>query len=413
MGSDKGKEVQVVDDDSDGDDLDFFTAKPRKYTKPLSPIRITPEKVDYESEDEDDEGDGEGKKKRKKRPRPPQKKFKPLPEWTRELSSKRSVDRGSTEERKRRDTTARSDVIEIISSSDEIEIGKGKGKAVAQPAKKRRIVLTPPPELDEARIAQIQRDVEKFMASDPGNPLTDAAEDLYPSSDPIPIRSSSPSAARVDRATVTVKMVMDPTRLPPGASQRAVKEYEKIRNYTVNRREPLEFMVKALCHSINKTPDDIVLIHNGQKLFSFRMTPIKLGIVDVADMVGYEKTFYERLEQEKKQARAARLAALKSPSPSPDPGSRSRNGSPNLTPTTAVVKVKLTLKDNHGREAKVRLSHGTTAGAMLKWFCKKTGRSMDDAETLALVIEGEAVDRNTKIEDMDVDEGDQIDVEER
>lgn len=51
-----------------------------------------------------------------------------------------------------------------------------------------------------------------------------------------------------------------------------------------------------------------------------------------------------------------------------------------------------------------------TAKTLCKYYAKK--RNLDDsvATTLRLSLDGETIDPSTKVEDMDVEDGDQVDV---
>jgi len=122
----KGKEKAITIDYEDNEDeiFAYFTAKKRTYTKPRSKLvpsvqvmdlTMFPGPIKHASppapilsdvsegdSDEDDDEQGASKKKRKKKKKPVQKMR--LPEWTRQSSTesgrKKSVGRGSTEERR-------------------------------------------------------------------------------------------------------------------------------------------------------------------------------------------------------------------------------------------------------------------------------------------------------------------------
>lgn len=72
-------------------------------------------------------------------------------------------------------------------------------------------------------------------------------------------------------------------------------------------------------------------------------------------------------------------------------------------------KVRFTLAGANGEVQAVVQPH-VTAKALCKYYAKKSGMDETEGLDLRLSLDGDVIDPNTKFEDMDVDEGDQVDV---
>jgi hypothetical protein len=72
-------------------------------------------------------------------------------------------------------------------------------------------------------------------------------------------------------------------------------------------------------------------------------------------------------------------------------------------------KSRFTLSGAEGDVQALVQSH-VTAKTLCKYYAKKKGLEEGVAATLRLSLDGDIIDPSTKVEDMDVDDGDQVDV---
>lgn len=72
-------------------------------------------------------------------------------------------------------------------------------------------------------------------------------------------------------------------------------------------------------------------------------------------------------------------------------------------------KSRFTLSGAEGDVQAIVQSH-VTAKTLCKYYAKKKGLDEKVAATLRLSLDGEVIDPDTKVQDMDVDDGDQVDV---
>ncbi|WWD17408.1 hypothetical protein CI109_101849 [Kwoniella shandongensis] len=416
--SDKGKGKEVSPSNNDGpielsdtdSDTDFFVSKRkpviRAATPPRSPSPVV--RSHSESEDSDDPSQKKKKKTRRSQPKPT------LPEWTRHTSHESkarvrkgsSVMRGSTEE-----TRDRTNTIVIDGSDDEVV------EASTSRPGRRRVELTPPPELSEKKKQELRKLVEShYGAKDtvPDNPLVDV--DLYPST------QTSPDKPRTDeeKCYITVYMEADPERRA-NAAPAALKEFQKARTLQVYRNESLRGPIESLAERIGKRAEDIVLTYEGNRVYS-RMTPRELGIGHRADMTGYEKPYFERKEKE----RRAKIEALvesdddDDPKPISDPSASPTtdtnfNGNSTLPATASEVldnPIRFVIKDAKGGEVKLKVATNITANTVLRYYCQKVERPKTDANQMKLVLDGDVVEPDTPMGELDLSDGDMIEVRE-
>ncbi|KAK8864294.1 hypothetical protein IAR55_001540 [Kwoniella newhampshirensis] len=411
--SDKGKgkegspasEGPIVLSDTDSD-TDFFVSKRKPVIRATTPPKSPSPPTRSYSESDDSDDPSQKKKKKPKRLNKPT-----LPEWTRHTSNESkararkgiSVLRGSTEERGDRANT-----IVIDDSDDEIVEASGSKYG------RKRIELTPPPELSEKKKQELRKLVEShYGAKDslPENPLIDV--DFYPSTH----GTSDTPRTNEEKCLITVYMEAD-TERRANAAAAALREYQKARTLQVYRTDSLRGPIETLAERIGKRAEDIVLTYEGNRVYS-RMTPQELGIGHRAEMTGYEKPYFERKEKE----RRAKLEALvdsddddEVPKPIPDPSQPSNgNGIPSTLdsappPTTEENSVRFVVKDVKGGEVKLKVALNITANTVLRFYCKKINRPRDDAAKMRLILDGDAVEPDTPMGELDLSDGDMLEV---
>jgi hypothetical protein len=71
--------------------------------------------------------------------------------------------------------------------------------------------------------------------------------------------------------------------------------------------------------------------------------------------------------------------------------------------------IRFTLSGEEG-STQARVASHVLASALCKFYCKKLNLDMTMAAKLRLSLDGDAIDPDTKFGDMDVDDGDQVDV---
>ncbi|EKD02134.1 hypothetical protein A1Q2_03496 [Trichosporon asahii var. asahii CBS 8904] len=180
-------------------------------------------------------------------------------------------------------------------------------------------------------------------------------------------------------------------------------------------------IVVALAETLNKPTSDIVLVHNGHRIFATNQSPIELGIGDQGQLKGYEKAIWRKVQDEEERKRRERIAAEMSPapdaddgeagSPAPVPASDDDGTAPLVEPPTedTVEKIKFTVRGEEGNlRLQVRLS--TTAGSICRHYCNKYGITGARADNMRLHFDGESFDPETEISEMDLEPGDLVDV---
>ncbi|WWC89464.1 uncharacterized protein L201_004388 [Kwoniella dendrophila CBS 6074] len=287
----KGKATNPYSLDSDSDD-DFFTVKRKPvFSNAPPPKSPSPPPRNYStSEEEDDSLSSLHKKKRKA---PPKKRAPDLPAWTRHGSNENKKSSNSGRSRKgssqmRGSTEERAETIVIDGSGDEAGSSSKASKNV-----RHRIVLTPPPEMSEQSKAEIAKLVREHL----GEKFQSQSEE---SANNNPASSPEKYGSDVEKVQVTIRMVAPPEKKATAAPA-AIKEYQKARTLTLARIGPMSDALTTLGDRIQKRPEDLILVYNDNRVYS-RSTPAQLGIIDRAEMSGYEKEYWLKLEAERRKA---------------------------------------------------------------------------------------------------------------
>ncbi|WVR07150.1 hypothetical protein IAU60_004191 [Kwoniella sp. DSM 27419] len=413
MSSDKGKERASSPDpyalsDSDGGSDDFFTVKRAPVIRPAdeTPIRSpTPPRRSHSGSDESD--DEEGQHRKRKKPVRSRKKDGPsLPEWTRSgsIETKPSSGRGPKASSTQRTSTERADTITIIDSDDEPEASTSQRRG--------RVVLTPPPPISEAKRAEVHKLVQQHLGQ-----ALEADEEAEGTADNSPEKVEDG-----EKCTITIRMEAPPDRRA-AAAPAAIKEYQKVRKLTAFRHTPMSKPLSILAERLQKRPEDIILVYDNDRVYP-RSTPAQLGIIDRGEMTGYEKAYYDQIQKDR---RALYLGSdddppdrtsVSSNSPVPD---RSTNGAgpseigsvnadPLATAQAPTPVIRFRLRSSTGQEQHLKAPPDMKSISVLRFFCVKTGRPKEDAEKLKLLWDGEAVDKDTTIGELDIEDGDVLDV---
>ncbi|KAK6910237.1 hypothetical protein I203_104269 [Kwoniella mangroviensis CBS 8507] len=431
----KGKATNPISFDSDSDD-DFFVSRRRpiirETTAPRSPT--PPIRTHSDSEDDDDASPGSQRKK-KPRKAPLKKPTLDLPAWTRHGSngdqkngsrSRKSSSqiRGSKEER--------ADMIVIDDSDEEIGIVGGSSSKHMKKVTRKRVQLTPPPEMSEKSKADIVKLVREHMSEKYGDqaPLEDSA--------------SSPEKDRndVEKVHVTIRMQAPPEKKQTAAPA-AIKEYQKARTLILSRTGPMSTGISILSERIQKRPEDVILVYDDKRVYP-RSTPAQLGILDKAEMIGYEKDYWMKLEADKIRALEEDLSFSNnndddeegeddviplnpngnSPSIFSKPSytsqlqtrTQSQSQSQSLPQTQTQTQtqtqaqqdiIHFKISSSFGEE-RMKGPKTLKLHSVIRFYLKKLGRPVDEADKWYIMFDGEKLDRSLRIEETEVEDGDML-----
>ncbi|WVF71583.1 hypothetical protein IAT40_006391 [Kwoniella sp. CBS 6097] len=439
--ADKGKgKAAVLPPDpitiSDDSDDDFFVVKKKPVFRDATPPRSPspPRRAHSSSEESDDPSSGLAKKRRKKPVRAKKNEGPSLPEWTRHTSnegkkgsargrkgSSTGLGRGSTEDRDRADTI-------VIGDSDEGESSTNVTRG--------RITLTPPPELSEDQLAHIKKQVATHF----DHPELD---DNRTNEDET-IQSSPEKQYEGGKCTITVRMQAPPER-KASATPAAIKEYEKPRKLTVFVNGPMSIGIAVLADRIQRRAEEVILTYDGDRVYP-RSTPAQLNIFEKAEMSGYEKPYWDQLQKERRailtadsdedsqpvivdpavafeksvssssalngtaaqaqtEASGSALSRLDSDVPLLDPPE-----SQSQTQSQSQETVKFRLRSATNSEQRLGAPLNMKVNTVLRFYCRKIGKPKEDADGLRLVFDGETLDGEMTIGELDIEDGDMMDV---
>lgn len=172
-------------------------------------------------------------------------------------------------------------------------------------------------------------------------------------------------------------------------------------------------VVEALAQRLEKMPDEIMLVYNNTRLFTLDSTPNQLGIVAAADMgelvlitltysEGYEKTTWDKLQEQKRVERAKLLNDDTEPSSSQIP---EKEDSPPAAEEDEE-KLKLVIRGAAG-ELRFSCLPTTAVSKICSYYCSKYGLSSANAR---LDFDGETFAGEATISDMDLESGDMVDI---
>ncbi|WVN88206.1 uncharacterized protein L203_103407 [Cryptococcus depauperatus CBS 7841] len=387
--------------DSDSS-TDFFIYKKKPTLKHNTP----PPVISSLLEGSGDEDDPSPSKKRKKKRHSKRSDIVALPEWTRG---------GSETSKGKKQSQAISDGTDDrqLRASSSITIGDDDG-----PKKDRaRIELTPPPPIPEKKAQELRNLVHQMYDVPKEDPYND---DEPHESSPLP----TPQKDEV--VDVVIHMEIDPAEKMIAPTALSVM-WEKLRTLKIRREDTMFRLLEVLAERLCKAPEDIILVYDGQRVYA-RETPRELGIFggSSVEMKGYEKSYWDKLEAQ----RRARFEDFdkglsRSPSPPPHPVGQSSRVTTDTSQAHAVRPsysppleaeegdtIRIVVRGKDSKEAKMKVGMAITANTILRFFCKKTARPKDDAAKMQLVFDGERVEREATVGDLDCEDGDMLEVRE-
>ena len=129
--------------------------------------------------------------------------------------------------------------------------------------------------------------------------------------------------------------------------------------------------------------------------------------------VGYEKAHWDRLENERRK-NVERL--IKGPGEE-DEGSDGEADRGDYSKSTSVEpekepekRTKISLRGASGTYV-VRVADYVTGTTLAKVFCEKAGKPASEVEKLRLTFDGDRIESETTVKELDLEDGDIIDVE--
>ncbi|WVQ72532.1 hypothetical protein IAR50_002089 [Cryptococcus sp. DSM 104548] len=382
---------------SDSDDSDdFFVSKRKPTMKASTPLPVLSPSPEPSEDDLSDSG-----KKKKRRPNK-KAEVKAMPEWTRPSSETRKErerkrsERRSTESKDR----GRSTSMAVVQEEPEMPVSR-----------RSRVVLTPPPPISAKKQQEIKDLVQSMYGEKPED---EEEEDAPPEAD----EDSLPSPNKDEVVDITVRLELDPIKRERAPAM-AIKKFEMPRTVKIRREDSMFRVLEVIGDKLNKGPDDFVLVYDGQRVWASD-SPKNLKIFggSEVDMTGYEKPHWDKMEKERRH-RLEKFnlpddggsvtttkpdgtnAALETTSASPAP------------PEEAAESIRLTVRGSDGQEAKIKVSKNVSAHTVLRFYCKKVGRPKEDADGLQLVFDGDNVDNNEKMGNIDCEDGDMLEVRKR
>ncbi|WVW83764.1 hypothetical protein I302_105785 [Kwoniella bestiolae CBS 10118] len=418
----KGKESDPIsfDGGSDSDD-DFFVSKRKPTVREITPPRSSspPTRAHSNSDSEEDASPGSKRKKKKVRRAAPKKPTLDLPAWTRHGSNEHKKSGSRSRSRKgssqiRGSTEERAETIVIDDSDD--EPGPSTSKAPKKSVRK-RVQLTPPPEMSEQKKAEIERLVREHIS------------EKFSEQASVEDQASSPEKDKdVERVHITIRMQAPPEK-KESAAPAAIKEYQKARTLILSRTGPIATGITILSERIQKRPEDIILVYNDNRVYP-RSTPAQLGILDKADMTGYEKEYWLKLEADKRRALEEDLSFTADNTPGDqndadddvlplDPTPSLSNGNGNTTQSSAPSSlpptqtqadlIRFKISSSFGEE-RMKGPRTLKLSAVIKFYLKKIGKSVDEVDRWYIMFDGEKLDKGMRIQDTEVEDGDMLEV---
>ncbi|WWC61772.1 uncharacterized protein I303_104357 [Kwoniella dejecticola CBS 10117] len=430
----KGKAVDPIDIGSDSDD-DFFVSKKRPAVRQATlPPRSPSPPVRTHSDNEDD---GSPDSQQKKRRKPTSKKpALELPSWTRASSNDHKKNGAGGRSRKgssqaRGSTEERGETIVIDDSDEDAGPSDRKPKAI-----RHRVQLTPPPEMSEAKKAEIEQLVKAHLGSKFQDQETEVVDDS----------SSSPEkndGDELEKVFITVRMVAPPEK-KLSAAPAAIKEYQKARTLILSRTGHMSKGINTLSDRLQKRPGDLVFVYNDSRVYP-RSTPEQLGILHKADMSGYEKEYWDRLQAERRRALEAlsddemphdddAIEHLDSPTSKTNDQLDKMDLSKHETQPTQLTApytsnagdtknienseprgeeeiqdyIRFIVKSENGKH-RMKGQKALRIQTIIKYYCKAIGKPPEEAEKMYLMFDGEKLDKDLTLGETDIEDGDMLD----
>ncbi|WWC70303.1 uncharacterized protein I206_104253 [Kwoniella pini CBS 10737] len=426
----KGKAVDPISVESDSDD-DFFVSKRRPIVRQATPPPKSPSPpIRAHSDEETSSPDSQFKKRRK----PQSKKHGlELPGWTRINSNEHKKNGASGRSRKgssqiRGSTEERGETIVIDDSDDEAGPSTSKGKGT-----RRRVQLTPPPEMSDAKKAEIEQLVKAHLGSKFQDRPVEEVNDSFSSPE-------KENEQEIEKVYITIRMVAPPER-KLSAAPAALKEYQKARTLILARTGPMSRGINTLSDRLQKRSEDIVFVYNDSKVYP-RSTPEQLGIVDKAEMSGYEKEYWDRLQAERRKALEGSsdneepdplngnednyIENLNSPTTKTN-GELDKINSLNTTLNNDQIPTETQEEDEGGEgggsqdyirfiiksesgELRMKGQKTLKINTILKYYCKANNKPIEESERMYISFDGDKLDKENCIGDTEIEDGDMLEV---
>ncbi|ODN79747.1 hypothetical protein L202_03661 [Cryptococcus amylolentus CBS 6039] len=383
---------------SDSDDSDdFFVSKRKPIIKASTPPPV------LSSPEPSDDDLSESSKKKKRRPNK-KAEAKALPEWTRPASETRRERERKRSERRSTESKERGRSSSMAVVQEEPELPK---------STRSRVVLTPPPPISAKKQQEIQ-DLVQSMYGD----TAEEEEEEFPAEE---VDDSLPSPSKDEIVDVTVRLQLDPIKKSK-APAIAIKKFEMPRTVRIRREDNMYRVLEVLGDKLSKSPDDFVLVYDGKRVWpSDSPKGLKIFGGSEVDMMGYEKLHWEKMEKERRQRLENRDFSYDR-----EPSLANEDGKPGDTNASAeaasaspapleeaVESIRLTVRGSNGQEAKIKVSKTVSAHTVLRFYCKKVGRPKEDADGMQLVFDGDNVNNDEKMGNIDCEDGDMLEVRSR
>lgn len=120
-------------------------------------------------------------------------------------------------------------------------------------------------------------------------------------------------------------------------------------------------------------------------------------------LVGYEKAHWERLEKEKREARMRLINGSPPPVESSQPDIARED-----TPEAAAAK-RLKLSGGWG-DYSIKVADTVKISSIAEYYCHKASKDAGLAGKIRLTFDGDVLDVDSTVGDLDVEDGDMIDV---
>lgn len=167
-------------------------------------------------------------------------------------------------------------------------------------------------------------------------------------------------------------------------------------------------------------PNDIVFVCEGRKIFSKYSTPRQLGLEDDCELcesshsnllldthsglVGYYKSYWEQKEKRDKEERYRLIHG------SPPPEEQGSLFPPITEAPAEPAKTRVCLRGTWG-SFKVNVAAFVHVTTLTQVYCAKASKDASLAKGLKLQFDGDTLSPETTVGDLDMEDGDIIDVE--
>ncbi|KAJ6584174.1 hypothetical protein DFH09DRAFT_267560 [Mycena vulgaris] len=328
------------------------------------------------------------------------------------------------------------------SDSDGVEITDASGTPVKNKRKRRSRSrsITPPPALARQQLQQARDVVRKALGQAPSRSPSPVSYEADESTDTIIF---DPELEKIARAAQANRSYSEPAdsdsqdtveitvKWQPHPSNESGKEWEVV--FKLNRTDNFRELFEAAAEEASVLVDHLIMSYNGARLFP-SVTPATLNIWGKGELVACDKTTWEYLRTHPVASTAAPVIDVDSDTDAPSPVYSNAQESDTESDAGGetfklVLRSALTTKD-----ITLTVRPTTTCGAIVQAFLKKAGladkyanprKSIGGASKKGkgkkgaapepeknpqLAVDGDKIAHNVPIGDMDLDDGDMVDV---